>query len=592
MFQLEVKRAAETDSGGKTLFDYPFGLIHELLKTRMNPSPYSYDPSDFGYNNFFPQSSHENGVENLRKTISAKDEIIEKLMKKVEGLEVKFASQKEPKSKVSQQEKRKSSKKGKNQADSKKAQKGNKVSPSPKRSPYQMLTSEVPEDFHFTKEALFIHIKVLWGMLEKQCVPPSPDHTLLKEFFERFSNHDQVQNAENSNNAASLIQQNDVQTLRDARAGRRKIGKYIVNLEDFYFHYIRELLSKLGIGIWAPDLEDAPGSLYNESCRTVALMTFRQVACSGAYQYMRANLTYLNNLELLQKAYNHFVHFLMAQKYKKEIQESGSNEREAKRRVIQRRRQRLCRKRYTFSVSNNYPTRYLKVLAAVDAHSDDELNHRFNVYSVRKLAYRSDSADIFFQNLDRKMHQSKSLGGKNDETKPRCRPKVPIPSTMTKVPKLMALDFYPPEWFNKLDYSERFNIADTKKVAFIPTSDFQMSQQVNSDEFLGDRTFNQKYWDIVTQPYDLSHEIAKSSDEDEDSEESQMNEFSDGDVIDMQESNDDSMEDADSANADKQTDHSGFLPDVDQEMADVFEVGPSNGNPLFAGEEFTSAFWE
>ncbi|MBW0503949.1 hypothetical protein O181_043664 [Austropuccinia psidii MF-1] len=259
----------------------------------MNSSPYSYNPSDFGYNNLFPQSSHENGVENLRKTILAKDEIIEKLMKKVEGLEVTFASQKQPKSKVSQQEKRNSSKKGKNQADSKNAQKGKKVSPSPKRSPYQMLTSEVPEDFHFTKEALFIHIKVLWGMLEKQCVPPSLDHTLLKEFFEWFT----------------------------------------------------------------------------------IMIRF-------------------------------------------------------------------------------------KMLLAL---------------------YRTTMFKLY-----------------------------------------------------------------TKNVAFIPTSNFQMSQQVNSDEFLGDRTFNQNNWDIVMQPYGLSHEIAKSSDEDEDSEESQRNEFSDGDVIDMQESNNDSMEDADS----------------------------------------------
>ncbi|MBW0493076.1 hypothetical protein O181_032791 [Austropuccinia psidii MF-1] len=204
----------------------------------MNPSPYSYHPSEFGYNNFFPQSSLENGVENLRKTILAKDEIIEKLIKKVESLEVKFSSQKEQKSKVSQEEKRKSSKKGKNQDNSKKARKGKKVSPSPKHSPYQILTSEIPEDFHFTKESLLIHIKVLWGMLDKQCVPPSPDHTILKEFFECFSNHDQVQNSANSKNYASLILQKDVRTLLDAHAGCRKISKYI-----------------------APDLEDAPGSL-------------------------------------------------------------------------------------------------------------------------------------------------------------------------------------------------------------------------------------------------------------------------------------------------------------------------------------------
>ncbi|MBW0495050.1 hypothetical protein O181_034765 [Austropuccinia psidii MF-1] len=163
---------------------------------------------------------------------------------------------------------------------------------------------------------------------------------------------------------------------------------------------------------------------------------------------------------------------------------------------------------------------------------------------------------------------------------------------MKKALKLMPLSFNPPEWFNKLNYSEQFIISDTKRVAFIPTRNFQMSQQVNNNEFLGDRTFNQKYWDIVMQTYDLSYEIAKSRNEDEDSEESQINEFSDGDVTDMQESNNNSMEDSDSANEDKQTDHSGFLPDSYQEISDVFEVGPSNGNPLFACEEFTSALWE
>ncbi|MBW0504676.1 hypothetical protein O181_044391 [Austropuccinia psidii MF-1] len=266
---------------------------------------------------------------------------------------------------------------------------------------------------------------------------------------------------------------------------------------------------------------------------------------------MQANLTYLNNLELLQKGYDHLVHFLKAQEYKKEIQESRCNECEAKKRVVQRRRQKLCKKHYKFAVSNNNPKHYLKVLAAVDAHSDDELNHCFNVYSVRKLAYRSDSPDIFFQNLDQKMHQNEILGGKNDEKEPHCQPKAPIPSKMTKAPKLMPLDFYPPEWYKKLDYYESLINADTKNVAFIPTSDFQMSQQVNKNELIGDSKFNKKYWDIVTQPYDLFHEIAESSNEYQDSEERKMNEFSDGDVIDMQESNNKSMEDSDSANEDK-----------------------------------------
>ncbi|MBW0539595.1 hypothetical protein O181_079310 [Austropuccinia psidii MF-1] len=108
--------------------------------------------------------------------------------------------------------------------------------------------------------------------------------------------------------------------LCDARAGRQ-----IVNLDDFYFQYICSLLSKFGIHIWAPNLEAEPGSLYNEACQTIAIITFLQLACSGAYQYMQANLSYLNNIDFKHWAYNNYVHYHMTENFKKDIKESGKN---------------------------------------------------------------------------------------------------------------------------------------------------------------------------------------------------------------------------------------------------------------------------
>ncbi|MBW0567957.1 hypothetical protein O181_107672 [Austropuccinia psidii MF-1] len=205
-----------------------------------------------------------------------------------------------------------------------------------KRHPIQMLMRDAPPDFKYTKEALYVHTKLLWGMLTPAAFPIAPDKQLLKEFYQRFSSAKEVQSVAQNSQGVKLISEAQVQTLRDARSGKRKIGKNIVNMQDFYITYVHAMLAKLGIRIWAPD------SLYNEACRIVALMTFRQIACSGTYQYMRANLTYCSDIGLLRNAYDHYVHYVLAEKYKKENKEQGWTMREVERKVIQRARQRVA----------------------------------------------------------------------------------------------------------------------------------------------------------------------------------------------------------------------------------------------------------
>ncbi|MBW0483425.1 hypothetical protein O181_023140 [Austropuccinia psidii MF-1] len=433
-------------------------------------------------------------------------------------------------------------------------------------------------------------------MIEEHSVPPSTNHSLLKEFNTRFSTNEQIENTAKNQRGTTLINEKEVQTLRDARAGRKKIGKHIVNLEDFYFHYIRSLLSRLGIRVWAPDLEEAPGFLYNEACRTVALMTFRQLACSGAYRYMRANISYLNDINLLHRAYDHFVHYLMTEKFKKENKQAGKNFEDDKKKVTQQRRQRLARKGYRFAVANNYPQRYLSVLQDVNSHSDDEFIPRFKSYAIKKLPYRSEMADVFFRNLDRKMSESNNLLGKPAPLRPRCRPIVPMPSSFTKAPKRMPLDFYPPDWFNNRDYAERFVVANTKQVAFIPTTDIQSAKRLNPDESLRDKAFNDKYWELVTQPYDLSHELDESSDDEEIGNDSESNEFSDGDLVDFENSESGESDEGKENNNEKfihqnrRAEEVRWTADVDDEMVDDFDR-PSNERSNAFFEEQLGTQW-
>ncbi|MBW0508204.1 hypothetical protein O181_047919 [Austropuccinia psidii MF-1] len=127
-----------------------------------------------------------------------------------------------------------------------------------KRSPVQILMKDAPPDFRYTKVTL----------------PTTPDKQLLKEFYQRFLSDEEVQTVAQNSQGVKLISKAQVQTLRDACSGKRKIGKNIIHMQDFYITYINAMLAKLEIHIWAPDLQEAPYSLYNEACRIVALMTF------------------------------------------------------------------------------------------------------------------------------------------------------------------------------------------------------------------------------------------------------------------------------------------------------------------------------
>ncbi|MBW0504895.1 hypothetical protein O181_044610 [Austropuccinia psidii MF-1] len=586
---------------------FTFISINNLLFITQNMSGYNYG-------SHFTGNSHNNELSNLEHMISSRDELISTLMKKVELLEHKSGADTQKKTLKTGKSKQHTIKHS-NSTPAKKAKNTPRTSnsqkiPTPpmKRSPLQMLMCEVPDDFIHTKEALYAHIKILWGMLEKNTLPPAPDRSLLKEFYGRFSTNEQVLNVATSNTGANLIGEKEVKTLRDAHAGRLKVGKHIINLEEFYILYIHSMLAKLGIRVWAPDLEEAPDSLYNEACRTAALMTFRQVACSGAYHYIKANLMYCNNLSLLKVAYNHFVHYLMAETYKIENKESGKTLRNKDKKVVQKRRLRvseiyfnsfvlkqertnkalfintLCHKRYKFAVGSNFPQRYLKVLNDVNAHSDDEFDEKLELFTIKKLPYRSESANSFFRSLDLKMKQANKLAGKKGQKYPRCQLQPSVDSELGKAPSGMPIDFYSPEWFNEQDYAIRSVVAQTKKVAFIPVQTLQAGPHPNEDETISDSAFNKKYWASFTEPYNLYHEVVHSGDE-EDADEDSSNQFSDGDVIKQQGLNNG---DEESEDEDEEDNHPGvydqWTRDIDEEMEDAFDNICSTSQFISEGE--------
>ncbi|KNZ47250.1 hypothetical protein VP01_6572g2 [Puccinia sorghi] len=185
---------------------------------------------------------------------------------------------------------------------------------SPKANLFQIVSKDMPESFTATRDALYTHIKLIWNLLEQKAIPREDANT------------------------ASLIPIQEVVTLKNLQKGQKKAGKCLVNMDEFFINYTQATLARLGIRVWAPDLEDSPHSLYNEACRQAALKSFRQVAASGAYAYMNINKKYTTDLQLLIPAYNHYVHFLQTNQFNREKHQLGKFRQDEERKVIKRAR--------------------------------------------------------------------------------------------------------------------------------------------------------------------------------------------------------------------------------------------------------------
>jgi hypothetical protein len=234
--------------------------------------------------------------------------------------------------------------------------------PSPVKRPNQMVTADFPVDFKSTKvcpllnmqtvlvlintcplyqECLFVHIRLLWGLLETTSVPPPADPEHIRIFSKFFSTVPEVERYITDSNSAALITHSDILTLKDARAGRTKVGKIFIHIDDGHIGYIHAYLAKAGIRCWGPNLDEGPESLFNSACRISALISFQQIGIAGGYNFLGYNKEYKDDMLLLIRTYNHYVHHVLAQKYQAECKNPGKYEDTVQMRNASRNRSRV-----------------------------------------------------------------------------------------------------------------------------------------------------------------------------------------------------------------------------------------------------------
>ncbi|EFP86431.2 uncharacterized protein PGTG_12387 [Puccinia graminis f. sp. tritici CRL 75-36-700-3] len=193
----------------------------------------------------------------------------------------------------------------------------------------------------------------------------------LKQFCSSFKDINDFEIRINNSNAAALIAQADVQTLKDACAGNIWVGWNFIHIGEMHLLYIHGYLAKLGIQCWGPDLEEGPESLFNSACRIAALKTFQQVAGAGSYDFMNFNHDYKDNMVRFIDAYNHYVHHVSSKKFQAKIKQPGKY------------KETLCDARYKFAVANYFPEQYQKIIKEITANSDDEWDPNAKCFSIR-----------------------------------------------------------------------------------------------------------------------------------------------------------------------------------------------------------------
>lgn len=166
---------------------------------------------------------------------------------------------------------------------------------------------------------------MLWGLYDPKQPPPIPDPAVLESFAQNFQNHpDHISLTQVAREGPSLIAPSLIRVGDIPVTDRGHVASQLRGIEENMIYYIQTCLSRFGLSVWCPDLRKTPYSLFNSINRIAALNTFKQALISHTYAHLAPNLAYMQDMTLLVKMYDHFVHHYQYARFKKETRIPGS----------------------------------------------------------------------------------------------------------------------------------------------------------------------------------------------------------------------------------------------------------------------------
>ncbi|KAJ2916074.1 hypothetical protein MD484_g4343, partial [Candolleomyces efflorescens] len=380
-----------------------------------------------------------------------------------------------------------------------------------KRKPYQLLTRDVPKDCKNVQAALTLHIRILWGLTDTKALPGKPSADIIKRFDERFATTDAISNQKHSNSL--LISVNHVRGaffLSTTTHARNTLVNTIRKMEEHIIQYIDSYLARFGLEEWRPDFAQSPYSLYNATLRIIALDTFKQALVSHAYAFLKPNLAYANDTNMLVKLYDHIVHFYFQGRYTRDARNPGAVQAVDDANSVYRNRARLAKARRKWLTDNGYPRRYRELITP-KATSDDERDpeqRKINgrpLYFIKARPERSAKVTRFLRILDAKREASARVDpDRRWKERVRQEPATVIPTAFPSIPKHMPVDYFDPNYFNHLPPKLRAKAA-VYRVALLPEVEDSFSGC--ADEKLTDLAFDEIYAATVAAPYQMVDDI-------------------------------------------------------------------------------------
>ncbi|MBW0512290.1 hypothetical protein O181_052005 [Austropuccinia psidii MF-1] len=378
----------------------------------------------------------------------------------------------------------------------------------PKHNPLQMQETNSPPDFKGVKVSL-------WDLKEKGSIPVPPTQNSLANFYHRFSNINQLDEVVQDCGGVNLADEDDIQEFARQKLQPVKLARGLQKISQTYINYIQDVLGRLGFSRWAPNLAQNHDYLYNVSCWIAAISTFQQLSAGGAYNNYNMNFSFITRTGLLQKAYDHYVHYHMKEVWEKEMKNPGHYQAQASKHSSNKNQAWLRDARLDFAILQKFPQRYHKIIEENAAHSDDEADEQKpEIYVIHTLRYRSRKANILFWRLDQAMDKYQRNMGLSSRMRVPVLPKIPIQSENCKPPKGLPADFYSLKWFKGLTNMEKRMTVDIKNVAFLLNTEESLNPKKHPDESLSDKVFNKKYRDEVTKSYVIEEESVNEEVED------------------------------------------------------------------------------
>ncbi|MBW0545568.1 hypothetical protein O181_085283 [Austropuccinia psidii MF-1] len=216
---------------------------------------------------------------------------------------------------------------------------------SPKRHPLQLQEKDVSPEFKGVKvceynylyeygftytylciqEAFYAHIKLLWNITEKDSLPCPPSEDDLVSFYRKFSNTAQIEEALQDQSSLEINGEEDLHAFAKKQLQAVNLSRGLNKISKTYMDFMQGSLARLGFTIGSPNLAQNHDNLYNFACRIFCVTTFQQLAVAGAYNNYSINFPYIMKTALLQRAYDHFVHYWMKAYCDKEVTAPGSS---------------------------------------------------------------------------------------------------------------------------------------------------------------------------------------------------------------------------------------------------------------------------